>query len=159
MIAALRLWFAALTQRERWLVGSASVLTGIVVAIYGIVLPVSSAIDQAQLEHDEAVQRRGRIIAMVDAAQAQPTSKPSGGVGDIDLLIMQSAAENGFDVVKSPNTAPGQISIRIEQARASALLSWLTELEGQNVIVRGVTLRSGANGTVSVDAQMQMGTP
>jgi general secretion pathway protein M len=159
MIASLRLWFAALTQRERWLVGSASVLTGIVVAIYGIVLPVSSAIDQAQLEHDEAVQRRGRIIAMVDTAQAQPTSKPSGGVGDIDLLITQSAAENGFDVVKSPNTAPGQINIRIEQARASALLSWLTELEGQNVIVRGVTLRSGANGTVSVDAQMQMGTP
>ena len=159
MMAAMRIWFAALTHRERWLVGSAAVLTGIVVAIYAIILPVASAIDQAQLDHDEAVQRRGRILATVDAALAKPNGERKGGATDIDLLIMQSAAEKGFDVVKSANAAPGQISIRIEQARAPALLSWLTELEGQNVIVRGVTLRSGANGTVSVDAQMQMGTP
>ena len=159
MIAAIRLWFAALTRREQWLVGVAGALTAFVVAIFGILLPVLSTIDQAKIDHDEAVQRRGRIIATVDAAQKQQTGPRSTATADIDLLIVQNAAENGFDLVKSANSAPGQISFRIDQARAPALLAWLTELESQNVVVRSVALRPGANSTVTVDAQLQMGAP
>ena len=159
MMTAIRLWFAALTQREQWLVGVASALTAIVVSIFGILLPISSAIDQAKLDHDDAVQRRGRIIATVDAAQKMEMGPPSAATADIDLLITQNAAEKGFDLVKSANSPPGQISFRIDQARAPALLAWLTELEGQNVVVRSVALRPGANSTVSVDAQLQMRAP
>ena len=158
MIAAIGIWFAALTRREQWLLGTAGVLTALVVAIFGILMPILSTIDQARLDHEEAVQRRGRIIASVDAAQQQ-TGPRSTATADIDMLITQSAAEKGFDLVKSGNGAPGQISFRIDQARAPALLSWLTELEGQNVAVRAVTLRPGANSTVTVDAQVQMSAP
>ena len=158
MIAAIGIWFAALTRREQWLLGTAGVLTALVVAIFGILMPILSTIDQARLDHEDAVQRRGRIIASVDAAQQQ-TGPRSTATADIDMLITQSAAEKGFDLVKSGNGAPGQISFRIDQARAPALLSWLTELEGQNVAVRAVTLRPGANSTVTVDAQLQMSAP
>ena len=158
MMAALGKWFAALTRREQWLLGAAGALTGLVVAIFGILLPTLSTIDQAKLDHEEAVQRHGRIIASVDAAQqqARPLTKATA---DIDLLITQNAAEKGFDLVKSANSAPGQISFRIDQARAPALLAWLTELEGQNVSVRNIALRPGANSTVTVDAQLQMSAP
>lgn len=159
MIATVRLWFAALTQREQYLVGTAGILTVLVVTIFAILLPVLSVIEAAEVDHDEAVQRRGRIVATVEAAQMQRTGPRSTATADIDLLITQGAGEKGFDLVKSPNTAPGQISFRIDQARAPALLAWLTELEAQNVVVRSVTLRSGANGTVTVDAQLQMGAP
>jgi general secretion pathway protein M len=159
MIAVIRVWFAALTRREQWLVGVAGALTTFVVAIFGILLPVLSTIDQAKIDHDEAVQRRGRIIATVDATQKQQTRPRSSATADIDLLIVQNAAENGFDLVKSASGAPGQISFRIDQARAPALLAWLTELEGQNVAVRSVALRPGANSTVTVDAQLQMNAP
>ena len=158
MIAAIGIWFAALTRREQLLLGTAGALSGLVVAIFGILMPILSTIDQARLDHEEAVQRRGRIIASVDAAQQQ-TGPRSAATADIDMLITQSAAEKGFDLVKSGNGAPGQISFRIDQARAPALLSWLTELEGQNVAVRAVTLRPGANSTVTVDAQLQMSAP
>jgi type II secretory pathway component PulM len=158
MIAAIGIWFAALTRREQWLLGTAGALTGLVVAIFGILMPILSTIDQARLDHEEAVQRRGRIIASVDAAQQQ-TGPRSTATADIDMLITQNAAEKGFDLVKSGNGAPGQISFRIDQARAPALLSWLTELERQNVAVRAVTLRPGANSTVTVDAQLQMSAP
>ncbi len=159
MMAAIRLWFAALTRREQCLVGIAGALAAIVVSIFGILLPIVSAIEQAGIDHDEAVQRRGRIIATVDAAQKQETRPRSTATADIDLLITQSAAEKGFDLVKSANSAPGQISFKIAQARAPALLAWLTELEGQNVAVRSVALRPGANSTVTVDAQLQMSAP
>ena len=158
MIAAIGVWFGALTRREQWLLGTAGALTSLVVAIFGILMPILSTIDQARLDHEEAVQRRGRVIAAADAAQ-KPKGQRSTAMADIDILITQNAAEKGFDLVKSGNGAPGQISFRIDQARAPALLSWLTELEGQNVAVRAVTLRPGANSTVTVDAQLQMSAP
>ena len=89
----------------------------------------------------------------------QQTGSRSAVTADIDQLITQNAAEQGFDLVKSPNSAPGQISFRIDQARAPALLAWLTDLEGQNVAVRGVALRTGANSTVTVEAQLQTNAP
>lgn len=157
MTAAIRLWFAALTQRERLLVAIAGALTATIVLIFAIILPVLAMIEQAEFDHDEAVLRRGRIVALVEATQGKPAAKMPVASSDISLLVTQSAAEKGFDLIKSSNTTPGQISFRIDQARAPALLAWLTELETQNVVVRNVTLQSGANSTVTVDAQLQMG--
>lgn len=157
MIASIRLWFAALSQREQYLVAIAGALTTVVVVIFGILLPLLSAIEQAEADHDEAVQRRGRIVATVDAAQKQPKSDGAQASSDIDLVVTQGAAEKGFDLLKSPNAAPGEISFRIDKARSPALLAWLTELEAQNIVVHSVSLRSGADGTVTVDAQLGAG--
>ncbi len=155
MMAALRIWFAKLSNREQWLVSIAGVLAALLLLIFGIILPSLSAIDQAEIAHDEAIQRRGRIAATVDAALAQ---KPSGrivGGADINLIVTQGAAEKGFDLIKSANAAPGQMTFRMDQARAPALFTWLTELEAQGVAVRSVTLRGGTNGSLTVEAQLQ----
>ena len=155
MTGSIRIWFAALTRREQWLVAAGTLLAALVFAVYAIILPTLAAIDRAKSEHDTSVERRGRIVATVEAARGVGSPRKALQVADINLVITQSAAEKGFDIVKSANATPGQISIRIDQARAPALLSWLTELEDQNVVVRSVTLRSGANGTVAVEAQLQ----
>ncbi|MDH4398584.1 type II secretion system protein GspM [Sphingorhabdus sp.] len=157
MIESVRLWFAALTQREKWLVATAGILAGLSIAVFAIIMPALSVVEKAALDLDEAVQRRGRIVAKVASTQGQRSVAPMAAAADIGLLVTQSAAEKGFDVIKSTNAAPGQISIRIDQARAPAFLAWVNELEGQNIVVRTATLRSGANGTVTVEAQMQMG--
>ena len=157
MIASVRLWFAALTQRERRLVATAGVLTGLAILVFAIIMPALSVVEKAALDLDEAVQRRGRIVAKVASTQGQRSVARTAAASDIGLLVTQSAAEKGFDVIKSANAAQGQISIRIDQARAPAFLAWVNELEGQNIVVRTATLRSGANGTVTVEAQMQMG--
>jgi general secretion pathway protein M len=156
MIESVRLWFAALTQREKWLVATAGILAGLSIAVFAIIMPALSVVEKAALDLDEAVQRRGRIVAKVASTQGQRSVAPMAAAADIGLLVTQSAAEKGFDVIKSTNAAPGQISIRIDQARAPAFLAWVNELEGQNIVVRTATLRSGANGTVTVEAQMQI---
>lgn len=159
MIAAARMWFAALTRREQWLVGSAGVLTAFVVLVFGIIMPALSAVEQAKLDHDAAVQRRGRIVATVDVALAKPRVARTTARANIDVLITQSAGEKGFDITTSGNAAPGEMRFRIDQARAPALLAWLTELESQNITVSGLTLRTGTNGSVTVDAQLQQDAP
>ena len=157
MIASVRLWFAALTQREKWLVATAGILAGLSIAVFAIIMPALSVVEKAALDLDEAVQRRGRIVAKVALTQGQrPVARTAAAAADIGLLVTQSAAEKGFDLIKSANAAPGQISIRIDQARAPAFLAWVNELEAQNIVMRTATLRSGANGTVTVEAQMQI---
>jgi len=157
MIESVRLWVAALTQREKWLVATAGILAGFSIAVFAIIMPALSVVEKAALDLDEAVQRRGRIVAKVALTQGQrPVARTAAAAADIGLLVTQSAAEKGFDVIKSANAAPGQISIRIDQARAPAFLAWVNELEAQNIVLRTATLRSGANGTVTVEAQMQI---
>lgn len=155
MIEAARNWFTALSRREQWLVGIAGGLTAWVLLVFGFILPAMSAIEAARLAHDEAVQRRGRIEASVESASRQKPSEVAVSSADIELIVTQSAAEKGFDLIKSAGGGQGQISFRIDAARAPALLAWLTEMEAQGVDVRNVSLRGGASGSLTVDAQLQ----
>lgn len=158
MIAAARLWYAALTRREQLMVGIAGGLGALVLLLFGLIMPILSAIDSAKLAHDDAVQRRGRIEATVDAALMQKPNARLAGGPDIEMIVTQGAAEKGFDLIKSGNAAPGQVTFRMDQARAPALLAWLNDLESQDVMVSSLTLRSGPNGSISVDAQLQKAT-
>lgn len=158
MIISFRNWFVALSEREQWLVGVAGILAALVLLIFGIILPAMSAIENAETAHDEAVQRRGRIEATVAAATGQIAAVTHTGGAAIDLIVTQSAAEQGFDFVKSANTAPGEMTFRMDQARASALFAWLAELEGQGIEAHTISLRGGPNGSVTVDAQLRQVT-
>ena len=155
MTASFRTWFTQLSPREQWLVGIAGCLAAIVLLIFGILLPAMSAIDNAKTAHDDAVQRRGRIEATVAAATEQRAAGTQVAGAAIDLIVTQSAAEQGFDIVKSANAAPGQMTFRMDQARASALFAWLSELEAQGIDTKTITLRGSPSGSVTVDAQLQ----
>ncbi|WP_373474747.1 type II secretion system protein GspM [Sphingorhabdus sp.] len=154
MIQALYNWFGDLSLRERWMVGVAAGLTLVILLVFAIIMPAISAIDRAELAHDEAVQRRGRIEATVAAALTQQPPVAQGNSADIDLVVTQGAAEKGFDLIKTANASPGQMSFRIDQARAPALLSWLNELEMQGIIAQSLTLRGDPNGSVTVEAEL-----
>ena len=155
MIVSIRAWFDALSKREQYLVGIAGALMALVLLIFGIILPSLAAIDAAEVAHDAAVERRGRIEATVaNAARQKTAGSPVSGAA-IDLIVTQSAAEKGFDLIKSANTAPGQMTFRMDQARASALFAWLAELETQGIEARNITLRGGPGGSVTVDAQLR----
>jgi general secretion pathway protein M len=155
MIAAMKTWFAQLSRREQYLVGVAGGLTALVVLIFGIVLPAVSTINSAKLAHDDAVQRRGRIEATVAAATESQAAGTTVGGAAIDLIVTQSAAEQGFDIIKSANAAAGQMTFRMDQARAPALFAWLSSLELQGIDTQSISLRGGPSGSVTVDAQLR----
>ena len=154
MTANIRRWFYALSTREQYLVGIAGALAALVLLFFSIAL-VFSAIEDAEAAHDAAVERRGRIEASVANLARSNGRQTPANLAAIDLVVTQSAAEQGFDLVKSPGSAAGQLSFRMEQARSPALLAWLAALEAQGIEVRTLNLRSGNNGSVTVDAQLR----
>jgi general secretion pathway protein M len=155
MIDALKSWFMGLNQREQRLVGAAGILAALVVLVFGIIIPALAAIDNAKAAHDEAVERRGRIEALAARATSTKPTNEATVVADIDLVVTESASESGFDVLKSAGATPGEISFRIDQARAPALLNWLSALEDKGLQTESLTLRGSPAGVVIVEARMR----
>ncbi|MFM2370320.1 MAG: hypothetical protein RIS85_42, partial [Pseudomonadota bacterium] len=71
-MGALGTWFGGLTGRERALVGIAGGITALVVLVYGIVLPLGGALDEAATRHRIATERAGRIAAQLQMLKATP---------------------------------------------------------------------------------------
>jgi general secretion pathway protein M len=159
MTDALKSWYLALSQREQRLVGTAGILAALVLLVFGLILPALAATDNARTAHDEAVERRGRIEALAARATSAKPTNSAAVVADIDLVVTQSAAESGFDVLKSAGATPGEISFRIDQARAPALLNWLSALEDRGLQTDSLTLRGSPAGVVTVEARMRRTRP
>ncbi len=151
MIARLQNWYLALSRREQILVGVAAGLAAIVLA-GGIAVALTNAVDVKRTAYFDALERRARIearaLALTNAAKAPPVAIAVSG--PLDLAISQSAAERGFTLDKSEASGNDRASVIIGQARPTALFGWISELEGQSVIVDEITMRPGTNGTVSV---------
>ena len=151
-------WFTALSLREKVLVGIATVLLALVVTIYGIYFPLTSAITVKRIEYREALERRVAIEAMVDnAVQKQPQAVAVISDTAVETVINQSAAEAGFTLEKVDAAGNDRAVITITQARPSALMKWLAELELQGVIIEQIDVKTGSAGTVSVNATLAKG--
>mgnify|MGYP001764373816 FL=1 len=151
-------WYTGLSLREKVLVGIAAALFALVFTIYGVYFPLTSAITEKRLAYREALERRVSIEAMVDnAAQNQPKAAAIISDTSLETLINQSAAEAGFTLEKVDASGSDRTVITITQARPSALLKWLAELELQGVITEQIDVKAGNAGTVAVNATLVKG--
>lgn len=158
MIQPIILWFTGLSLREKMLVGIATVLLALIVTIYGIYFPLTSAITVKRIEYREALERRVAIEAMVEnAVQNQPKAAAIISATAVETVINQSATEAGFTLEKVDAAGNDRAVITITQARPSALMKWLAELELQGVITEQIDLKTGSAGTVSVNATLVKG--
>jgi len=151
-------WFTGLSLREKILVGIASMLLALVVAIYGIYFPLTSAILDKRIEYREALERRVAIEAMVaHAARKQPGAAATESGAAVETLINQSATEAGFTLEKLDAAGTEGAVITITQARPSALLKWLAELELRGLRTEQIDIKTGSAGTVTVNATLARG--
>ncbi|MEW6574969.1 type II secretion system protein GspM [Sphingorhabdus sp.] len=151
-------WYTGLSLREKVLVGIAAALFALVFTVYGVYLPLTSAITEKRLAYREALERRVSIEAMVDnAAQNQPKAAAIISDTSLETLINQSAAEAGFTLEKVDASGSDRAVITITQARPSALLKWLAELELQSVVTEQIDVKAGNAGTVTVNATLVKG--
>ncbi len=67
MIAALKNWFQALSQREKVMIGILGVLVALVVGYYAIVAPFINAYVLAEKSYADAIESQARIESKVAA--------------------------------------------------------------------------------------------
>ncbi|MGV3513242.1 MAG: type II secretion system protein GspM [Novosphingobium sp.] len=155
MMQRVTTWYIGLTQRERAMVRVAGALGALVLLVYGLVLPVGTALDEAALRHRETTERAGRIVAGLDALKRAPAARASILAGPVDQVAGASAQEAGFVVQSNQRRGVDMAVLVIPTARPSAVLAWLDGLGGQGLAVEQVTLTPAPDGTVSVSVTLR----
>ncbi|SIN63272.1 general secretion pathway protein M [Parasphingorhabdus marina DSM 22363] len=149
MMTGLRDWFAALSQREKIMIGILAVLVALTVAWYGIYKPFSAASEAASIRYHEAVERQTRMEAKVTALTAPAAEAPGQLTGSINAHVSRRAGEAGFEVGRLDAQANGGVDLVIDSARPTALFAWLSELEREGVAVTRLSVEPAAPGTVT----------
>ncbi len=155
MMGRVSAWFIGLTGRERWLVGVAGGLTALIVLVYGIILPLGTALDEAALRHREVTMRAGRIIAGLEALKRAPAAKAAALAGPVEQVAGASAQAAGFVVQSSQRQGSDMVVLTIPTARATAALAWLDGLGGQGLAVEQLTMTPAPDGTISVNVTLR----
>lgn len=152
---ALGTWYLGLTARERVLVGLAGGITALVVLVYGIILPVGAALDDAAMRHRIATERAGRIAAQLQLLKATPPAPKAALAGPVEQVAGASAQEAGFVVQSNQRRGTDMAVLTIPTARPSAALAWLDGLSGQGLAVEQLTMTPAPDGSVSVNVTLR----
>ncbi len=148
-------WYIGLTSRERWLVSIAGGSAALVLLVYGIILPVGAALDDAAVRHREATERAGRIAGQLAALKAAPPARVAALAGPVEQVAGASAQEAGFVVQSNQRQGSDMAVIVIPTARPAAAMAWIDGLSGQGLAVEQLTMTPAPDGTVSVSVTLR----
>src|SRR3546814_6511701 len=90
-------WWAGLSQRERWLVGVAALLT-LGALFWALGRPTYAAFASLEADHRTAIEREGRVAAKAQLLARRPakTVAAATDAAPIDQFLAQSAGANGL---------------------------------------------------------------
>ncbi|MEO0441828.1 MAG: type II secretion system protein GspM [Pseudomonadota bacterium] len=159
MIAALKDWFQALSQREKIMIGILGVLVALVAGYYAIVAPFINAYVTAQKSYADAVESQARIEAKVAALTAPADKTVNPVTGPLDVFISQNAGEAGFAVGRLDPQSDGTVRLAIESARPTALFGWLATLESRGISIEELAVNPGGTKTVTATLLLRSTKP
>lgn len=163
MIVTVREWYGARSLRERRLLLLLAALVVPLLAWFAIIVPLGGAYDSALDRQLEAVDRNGRVRALADPSRnARPatvpavpvTVMPGAPVPDLPLVIAEAATQAGLTLDSTSAAGPDAVAITIAQARPTAAVQWLRDLEQRGIRVEDLRMAPGADGTVSVNTRL-----
>jgi len=160
MSERIRNWWAGLSQRERWLVGVAALLT-LGALFWALGRPTYAAFASLEADHRTAIEREGRVAAKAQLLARRPakTVAAATDAAPIDQFLAQSAGEIGLTLDRNEARGTDQATIAIATAKAPVLTDWLAALEGQGFIVDQLSITPAADGTVGMTAEFRRAAP
>jgi general secretion pathway protein M len=160
MIEQLKNWFSTRSPREQWLLAIAGILAALVLAVYGMLFPGLSAIENAAKDLDAAIERRGRIEARAEQYRKKPAAAalsvpalPDGKT--LESFVKESALAEGFEIAEGSAVGANGFTFRMASIKAGALLAWLSGLSQKGVEATEIRLRKGEGGFVAADITLE----
>ncbi|MCW1384032.1 type II secretion system protein M [Novosphingobium sp. KCTC 2891] len=151
-------WRAGLTGRERRLVDLAALLTALVVGVYGIVLPVGHALDDAEARHAAAVERSARLVTAVRSMTPGVSPRESASA-PLDQIVSVSAQEAGLVVQSVQPRGSDRVVLVIPSAPPVTALGWIDRLGARGLAVESLAVRPSPDGTAAVEVTFRRAGP
>lgn len=150
-LVPLRARWAAFTRRERLLVGIALALAALVVAIWGVLLPLGRAYEAARARHAEIVQASARVGAKLAALDAAPVAAGTTAMGQ---RLTAAAGQAGL-TLQSVDPRGDGIAVTIAGARPAAVLGWIDSLGRQGVAIDAISLAPAPDGSLGATVNVR----
>jgi general secretion pathway protein M len=151
----LRQFWAERSVRERQLLAVMAVLIAIVFVGLGLVRPLSNAIMAAEARLDQRTLEAGQIGAAAERLRLAQKDAPPVLAVALPLAVSQSASAAGFTLATLDPQGQDRVGITIASAKSPALFAWLTQLARQGIFVERMTVRSGGDATLAVEATLR----
>lgn len=149
--AKIRLWWAGLSTRERWLVGTLGTIVAVLILVFAIVKPLQAARAEAlaDIRTYETLTARVRAAGVLTPQGARPQMR-EGAPAD---AAQAAARDAGITAAVTPGGAG--LSAQIAEAPYEAVVSWIADVERTTPLrTRRVELRKGgAPGRVSATVE------
>jgi general secretion pathway protein M len=155
-MSRLHIWFAALTMRERTLVGLAAGLVAVLAVWFGVIAPLARTGDAAQARDVAAVADSDRLLATLHALDAAPRRTPRAQ--PLDRAVSDTAAQAGIALQTVQPQADG-VQVTLTGARGAALFGWIDTLAGSGVVVRQASVIPAPDGTLAVSLTLRRAGP
>jgi general secretion pathway protein M len=152
----LQSWFSALSGREQIMVGGAGALAAAVIGIYAVTLPLLAAIDAKRAQYSAATERRGAIVAQVEAAAGANAGRGGANLptGSVQQIISQSATDAGFVLDRADGSGADKVDIVMAKAKPQAFMVWLNDWEQRGLLAERLMIKAGSDGTIAVTATL-----
>lgn len=152
LFAPLRDWYVALTRREQVLVGIAAAIAGALLLVYGLILPLGAAHDEAHERHRNAVMAAGRVMAGLEQLENAP---PARGGGPVAQAVAQIAQGEGLVLQSNEPRGNGGAMVVVPTAAPGSALAFIDQLRRQGILAEQVTITPAADGSVSLNATLR----
>lgn len=139
------------SPRERVLLAVMAALIAVVVAVYGVLLPLQRMSAAAEARHALAAQR----LAEVTVAETAAPSGPAPASGDLQAIVIASATQAGISLSNQRLDNADQMTIGVASIDANVLFGWLQSVSQSGVAVTNFSATSVGGGQVQADAVLE----
>ena len=153
-MTAVRDWFVGRTRREQGLILLMLAIALPVLAWLLVVRPLKAAYDAALDEHLSAIDRRGRVLALAEAAKSRPSRRLEANKADLQLVVTQAASEAGITLQSAKPSGANEVDVAVIGGRAITLGQWLAQFEARGIIVQEMAMAPLPDGTVTMSARL-----
>lgn len=153
MIVIVRRWYDARSARERRLILAMAVIAVPLLIYLLLVAPLTSAYRESLQEHLAAVDRNGRVKALVEPSATGRSARRSV-VSDLPLWLGDHARQAGITATAQGSTS--RATVAIDSAAPAALFGWIASLEAAGYVIEDVRITPIPDGGVS--AGLTVGT-
>ncbi|MBB3764894.1 type II secretion system protein GspM [Sphingomicrobium lutaoense] len=141
-------WWQARSQREQVMLGIMALIAVPVIGYFLVLKPLLDWENRAREEYLMALDRQGRVSAMVGG----PESGADSFEGSLEAFVGNSAAEIGLTLEESVAEGPDRLRIAIPEASGPAALAWIDRLEAEGLRVSALRIEPAGSGNVSIGA-------
>ncbi|OYY69733.1 type II secretion system protein GspM [Sphingomonas sp. 28-63-12] len=156
MTAAFRLWFGALSLREKRLVLVAIGLAILTLFWFGLVRPVGDGLSDSRARHNSAVLRLAATEAQLREVRDLQRRRPAPIGAPLESVVRDRAAQAGFALSSVSPAADNGVQIAIPAARPAAFFAWIADLEDSGILVETMTTSDNGDQTISATLILKM---